>query len=41
LEQEPKITQKAIAEKLDISAGKVNKLMKEIKKEKKEDKVPF
>jgi KaiC/GvpD/RAD55 family RecA-like ATPase len=42
LEQEPKTTQKAIAEKLDISAGKVNKLIKEIKKEmKKEDKVPF
>ena len=41
LEQEPKITQKAIAEKLDISAGKVNKLIKEIKKEKKEDKSPF
>ena len=41
LEQEPKITQKAIAEKLDIAAGKVNKLIKEIKKEKKEDKSPF
>jgi DNA-directed RNA polymerase specialized sigma subunit len=42
LEQEPKITQKAIAEKLDISAGKVNKLFKEIKKEmKKEDKSPY
>jgi predicted XRE-type DNA-binding protein len=37
LEQEPKMTQKAIAEKLEISAGKVNKLIKEIKKEK----VPF
>jgi len=36
-----KITQKAIAEKLDIAAGKVNKLIKEIKKEKKEEKVPF
>ncbi len=38
---EPKITQKAIAEKLDISAGKVNALIKEIKKEKKEDKSPY
>ena len=39
--EDPKITQKAIAEKLDIAAGKVNKLIKEINKEKKEDKVPF
>mgnify|MGYP006411040801 FL=1 len=39
--EDPKITQKAIAEKLDVSAGKVNKLIKEINKEKKEDKVPF
>ena len=42
---EPKITQAAIAEKLLIAAGKVNKLIKEINKEKKidyeEDKVPF
>ena len=40
-----KITQKAIAEKLGISAGKVNTLIKEIKKEKKidyeEDKSPY
>ncbi len=41
LEKEPKITQKDIGKKLDIAAGKVNKLIKEIKKEKKEDKVPF
>ena len=41
LEQEPKITQKDIGKKLDIAAGKVNKLIKEIKKEKKEEKVPF
>jgi len=41
LKQEPKITQKAIAEKLDIAAGKVNKLIKEINKEKKEDKSPY
>ena len=41
LKQEPKITQKAIAEKLGISAGKVNTLIKEIKKEKKEDKSPY
>ena len=30
-----------IAEKLDIAAGKVNKLIKEINKEKKEDKSPY
>jgi len=39
--EDPKITQKAIAEKLDIAAGKVNKLIKEINKEKKEDKSPY
>ena len=35
MEHEPKITQKAIADKLDISVGKVNKLIREINKEKK------
>lgn len=38
---DPKITQKAIAKKLVIAAGKVNKLIKEINKEKKEDKSPY
>ena len=30
MEHEPKITQKAIADKLDISVGKVNKLIKQM-----------